>query len=104
MFFNEGFTSFHFHQIERVDLGNFRDEIGVKFNGMVIGTMGRKLIMGFLREDICKVFTPLWDDWFHHLGGLGDLGGDGDLVNPFPFQPSLSLVQSVGDFSICIEA
>ena len=56
--------------------------------------------MGFLREDICEVFTPLWDDWFHHLGGLGDLGEDGDLVNPFLFQPSLSLVQSVGDFLI----
>ena len=92
MFFNESFTSFHFCWVERVDLGDFRDKIGMKFNGMVIGMMGRKLVMDFLGEDICKIFTPLWDDWFCQLGGLDDLGGDDGFVNLFPFQPSLSLV------------
>ena len=60
--------------------------------------------MSLFREDICEVFAPFRDDWFCRSSGLGDLGGDGGLVDLFPFQPSLSLVQSVGDFLICIEA
>ena len=84
MFFDESFTCFHFCWVERVDLGNLRGEVRAKFDGMVVGMMGRKLIMGFLREDIHKVFTPLRYDWFHRLHSLGNLGGDGGLVNPFP--------------------
>ena len=84
MFFNEIFTSLHFSQVERVDLGDFGDKVRAQFNGMVVGMMERELVMGLLREYIHEVFTPLWYDWFCQLGGLGDLGGDGGLVNPFP--------------------
>ena len=83
MFFNEGFTCFHFGQVERVDLGNLGDEIWMKFDGMIIGVIRRELVMGFLKEDICEVFAPFWDDWFCQLGGLGNLGGDGGLVDLF---------------------
>ena len=58
MFLNKGFTGFHLCQVKRVDLGNFEDKIQVKFNGMIIGMMGGKLVMGFLREDISEVFAP----------------------------------------------
>ena len=92
MFFNEGFTCFHFCWVERVDLGNLGDKVWTKFNGMIIGVMRRELVMGFLGEDIHKVFTPIWDDWFHQLGGLGNLGGDGGLVDLFSPQPSLLFV------------
>ena len=64
MFINEGFTSFHFRWVERVDLGNFGGKVRTEFNGMIIGMMGRKLVMGFLREDIHKVVTPFQYDWF----------------------------------------
>ena len=40
--------------------------------------------MGFLGESICKVLAPIRYNWFSQLGGLGDLGGDGGLVNLFP--------------------
>ena len=85
MFFNEGFTSFHLHWVERIDFSNFGGKVWMEFDGVVIGTMGRKLVMGLFREDICKVFAPFWDDWFHRLGVLGNLGGDGGLVDLFPF-------------------
>ena len=74
-------TCFHFHWIEEVDFGDSGDEVGVKFNGVVIGMMGRKLVMGFLREDICKVLAPFGYDWFCHLSGLSNLGGDGGFTN-----------------------
>ena len=32
----------------------------MKFNGVVIRAMGRELVMGSLRKDVCKIF--------HHLG------------------------------------
>ena len=83
MFFNESFASLHLHWVERVDLGNFRDKVRTEFDGMVMGTMGGELVMGFLREDICKVFTPFWNNWFCWLGVLGDLGGDGGFVDLF---------------------
>ena len=48
---------------------------------MVIGTMGRELVMGFLREGIHKVFAPFRYDWFCCLGSLSDLGGDNGLIH-----------------------
>ena len=84
MFFNESFTSFHLGWVEGVDFGNLGDKVRMEFDGMVIGAMRRKLVMGLFREDVCKVLTPFWDDWFHQLDILGDLGGDGGLVDLFP--------------------
>ena len=48
MFFDKGFTSFHLRWVERVDLGDLGGKVQMEFNGMIIGVMGRKLIMGFL--------------------------------------------------------
>ena len=48
MFFNKGFACLHFCWIERINLGNLGSEVGMKFDGMVIGTMGRELIVSFL--------------------------------------------------------
>ena len=64
MFFNKGFTSVCLGRVEGVDLGNLGDKVGVKFNGVVIGMVQRKLVMSFLREDVSEVFTPFWDDRF----------------------------------------
>ena len=92
MFLNEGLASLSFGWVEGVDLGNLGDKVRAKFNGVIIGVMRRKLVMGFFREDICKVFTPFQDDWFCVLDILGDLGGDGGLVDLFHFQPGLSFI------------
>ena len=48
MFFNKIFASLHLHRVEQVDLCNFGDKVGVKLDGVVIGMMGRKLVMSFL--------------------------------------------------------
>ena len=64
MFLNKGFTGFHLCQVKRIDLGNLGDKIQAKFDGIIIGMMGGKLVMGFLREDIGKVFAPFQYDWF----------------------------------------
>ena len=59
VFLNEGFASFHFCWVERIDFGDLGSEVGMKFNCVVVGAMGRELIMGFLGEDILEVLTPL---------------------------------------------
>ena len=64
MFFNEGFTSFHLRWVERVDFGDLGGKVRMEFDGMIIGMMGGKLVMGFLREDICEIVTPSQYDWF----------------------------------------
>ena len=64
----------------------------MKIDGVVIGVMRRKLVMGFLQEDICKVFTPFRYNGVNQLSGLGNLGANGGLVDLFSSQPGLSLV------------
>ena len=48
MFFDKGLASFHLCWVERVDFGDFGGEVRAQVNGMVIGAMGRELVMGFL--------------------------------------------------------
>ena len=48
MFFNKGFTCFHFYWIERINFGDLGGEVWAEFNGMVIGAMRWELVMGFL--------------------------------------------------------
>ena len=48
MFFDKGFTHFHLCQVERIDIGDLGGEVWTKINGVVIGAMGRELVMGFL--------------------------------------------------------
>ena len=64
----------------------------MKFNGVVIRTMRRELVMGFLREDICEVFAPFGYDGITQLSSLGNLGGDGGFVDLFSSQPGLSFI------------
>ena len=47
MFFDKGFACLHFCRVERVYLGNFESEVGTKFDGVVIGAVGRELVMCF---------------------------------------------------------
>ena len=102
MFFDEGFVCFHFRRIEQVDFSNLGNEIGAKFDGVVVGTMRGELVMGFLREDVCEVFTPIRYDWFNRTSSLGNLGRDSRFMDLFSVQPGLLFVQPIGDLSISI--
>ena len=46
MFFDKGFACFHLCWVERIDFGDLGGEVRVKVNGVVIGAMGRELVMG----------------------------------------------------------
>ena len=46
VFFDKGFACFHLCWVERIDFGNLGGEVRAKVNGMVIGAMGRELVMG----------------------------------------------------------
>ena len=48
MFFNKGFACFHLCWIEGKNFGDLRSEVWAEFNGVVIGTMREKLVVGFL--------------------------------------------------------
>ena len=48
MFFDKGFTSFHLSWVERIDFGDLGGEVWTKVDGVVIGVMGRELVMSFL--------------------------------------------------------
>ena len=85
VFFNKRFTGFHFCRVERVDFGDFGNKVWAKFDGMIIRAMRGELVMGFLREDISKVFAPFWYNRLNWLGGLGDLGGNSGFIDLFPF-------------------
>ena len=74
MFFNERFACFHFCQVEQIDFGDLGSEVGTEFDCVVVGAMGRELIMGFLGEDVLEVLAPLRYGWFNRSGGLGYLG------------------------------
>ena len=64
VFFDKGFTGLHFCWVEQIDFGDFGDKVWMKFNGVIIGAMRGKLVMGCLREDISKVFAPVRYNWF----------------------------------------
>ena len=46
MFFDEGFAHFHFQGVQGMDFGDFQGEGQFKINGMVIGSMQGKFIVG----------------------------------------------------------
>ena len=48
MFFDERFAHLHLCRVEQIDLGDFGSEVGAEFNGVVIGMVGRELVMSFL--------------------------------------------------------
>ena len=45
MFIDEGFTSFPFSRVKRIDFGNLGDKRVLEFNGMVKGTMRGKSVI-----------------------------------------------------------
>ena len=46
----------------------------MEFDCVVIGAMGRELIMDFLGEDLLEIFAPLRYGWFNRSCSLGYLG------------------------------
>ena len=48
MLFDEGFAYLHLCRVEQIDLGDLGSEVRMEFNGMIVGSMGRELVMSFL--------------------------------------------------------
>ena len=92
VFFHKGFACLHLRRVERIDFGNFGNEVGVQFDGVIIGAMRGELVMSFLGEDVCEVFAPIGYGWLDRFRCLGNLGRDGCLMDLFSIQPGLSFV------------
>ena len=54
-------------QVKRVYLSDFRNERGFKVYGVVIGSVGRKNIVGLLGEYIFKIRAPIGNFLFRGL-------------------------------------
>ena len=61
MFIDEGLARFLFLWVKRVHLSNLWNKRRLKVDGVVIGSVGGKNIMGFLGEHIVKVGAPIRD-------------------------------------------
>ena len=83
MFFNKCFTCFIFFGVEGINFGNLQDEIFLKINGVVEGSVGRKLIVSGFSEYISKVRAKGGDGYILGLFKDGEFHGYGDLVNVF---------------------
>ena len=59
MFVNEGLTCFLFLWVKRVYFSDLWNERGLEVDGMVIWSMGRENIVGFLGEHVFEVGTPI---------------------------------------------
>ena len=86
MFINEGLASFLFLRIKRVHFSDLWNERGFEINGVVIWSMRRQNVMGFLREHILEVGTPIRDLLIRDFSSLGQFGGQGDLVEMFAIE------------------
>ena len=86
MFINEGLASFLFLQVKRVHFSDLWNERGFEINGVVIWSMRRQNVMGFLREHILEVGTPIRDLLIRDFSSLGQFGGQGDLVEMFAIE------------------
>ena len=58
VFFDKVFASLYFCGVEQVDFSDFGNKVRMEFNGVVIEMVRRKLVMGFLCENVSKVFAP----------------------------------------------
>ena len=83
MFFNEHFTHFTFFGVEEINFGNFWDKIFFKINGMIEGSVGRKLIVSGFSEHISKVRAKGGDEYVLGLFRDGEFCRYGDFVNVF---------------------
>ena len=83
MFLNEHFTCFAFLGVEGINFGNLWDKIFLKINGMVEGSVGRKLIVSGFSEHISEVRAKGGDRYVLGLFRDGKFCGYGDFVNVF---------------------
>ena len=81
MFLNELLASLKLSRIEWIDFGNVGGECQLEVNGVIIMAMWWQFDMGMFGEYIREVGTPV--GYGHFCGNilLGNLSGDGDLVN-----------------------
>ena len=86
MFMNEGLAHLLLLWVERVHFSDLWNERGFEVDGVVIWSMGRENIMGFLRERVFKVGTPIRDRLIGDFSSLGEFGGQGDLVEVFAIE------------------
>ena len=86
MFFNECFTHFTFFGVEGINFGNLQDEIFLKINDMVEGSVERKLIVSGFSKHISKVRAKGGDGYILALFGDGEFHEYGDLVNVFSLE------------------
>ena len=98
MFLDEGFASFHFQGVQEIDFGNFQGKGWFEVNGMVIGLMQGKFVVGLFREHIGEDITPFQENGFLSWHFLGDLSRYGDLSNGFSGKPLFPFSKSLSSF------
>ena len=86
VFIDEGLACFLFLWVERIHLSDLGNEQGLKVNGVVVGSVGRKNVVGLFGEHVCKVRTPIRNFLIGGLCHLGEFGGQGDLVEMFAIE------------------
>ena len=83
MLFNESFASIFLSRVEWVDLGNLGNEDIFEVNSMIKESMGRELLVSFLRKYISKVSTEVRNGYFLGFFSLSDFHEDGKFVQIF---------------------
>ena len=73
-----------FFGVEGINLGNLWDEILLKINSMVEGSVGRKLIVSRFGKYISEIRAKGGDGYVLGLFSDGEFHEYGDLVNVFP--------------------
>ena len=86
VFLDELLTGLLFLWVKRVYLGNLWNKRGFKVDGMVVGSMGREYIVGFLGEHILKIRTPIRDFLIGGFRCLCKFGGQSDLIEMFSIE------------------
>ena len=79
-----------FFGVEGINFCNFQDEICLKINGMIKGSVGRKLIVSGFSEHISEVRAKGRDGYVLGLFGDGEFCGYSDFVNVFSLERILT--------------
>ena len=90
--------------VKWIDFGDMGGECRLKVDGVVIMTMWWQFGMGLFREHVREVSAPVWHGNFQGHALLGNLGGDGNLINGLIFLPQLAFPEAFVDLSIGINA
>ena len=75
VFINKCLTCLLFLWVKRVDLSDLGNERRFKVYGMVVGSVGRKNIVGCFGEYILEIRTPIGNLLIRGLRCLGEFGG-----------------------------